>query len=305
MSSASALVKADGFINARDTTVVYIDGSARPVNGQNRAGYGVFWVDDDFRDLTTQDEVQADASCIANGGSSKATCARAEVMAMKVVLQQIVSEQLAPNLTIIIKCDNIYVVRGVNEWMNKWHRENFRDRAHADLWRDIYGDYSLVRAHVVVEHVYAHRGEFGNEIADQLAKGTMTIEQAMTVKDTTGVGGSSSTHRQPHNTSKQPLAVTTQPTPSSRQLPIRPATTTIRPATTVARPPMVKAPTTADRFGQWLMTNQAVTTTTSEVQHGQQLKAAGQKGGITFYHTGTVLPQGPWWQQMWTAYKQQ
>lgn len=364
-------------VELTDTTIVYIDGSQRQVNGRPRAGYGIFWCDADFSDLTTSDIVDGstttnnDNSC--STGNNSATCARAEVMAMRVVLQQ-VAENVAANVLVIIKCDNIYVVRGVNEWMAGWHTKGYVGRAHADLWRLIHHYYSLVSSHVRVQHVYAHRGEFGNEMADQLAKGEITPEeaakQALPVTSVASVSHQLSSvtlnstvdsKSQPTVTAPSRAAIASRPSASNpvraagmapTTLPSRQSATTATVVTSTINRPAISnlasrgsassqtsyqpqtsqsnqqsqpsqlvrpsqtaqlakaitttvATSTIDKFKQWLSQTEAVDATAAEVQHGQQLKTANQKGGIIFYHTGTVLPQGLWWKEKWEAYKSQ
>lgn len=263
------------------STVVYIDGSARTVNGQPRSGYGIFWMDANFQDLVCQGELD------------DATCARAEVMAMKVVLQQIYKLIFKEDVKIhyIIRCDNIYVVRGVNEWMNKWHRENYKDRAHADLWSEIYDLYQNISQYVTVVHVYAHKGEYGNEMADKLAKGVILANQCQ-VSQTPILSSPS---------------VPVQASQCYRPTPVVQITSTAQPKqtsqTVTPLPKQVSktgSKSSIDDFYSWLGDN---TVTYVDVQHGRQLKSNKYKGGITFYNTGTILPQSNWWQEKWAEYK--
>jgi ribonuclease HI len=292
-------------------SIVYIDGSARMVNGQPRSGFGIFWLDQNMQHLTCQ------------GQLDQATCARAEVMAMKVVLQQICdlfNQQTAAN-SFIIRCDNMYVVKGVNMWMNKWHRDNYKDRAHPDLWSQIYHYYQSVKPYVTVEHVYSHKGEYGNEMADRLAKGEITV----TPNQYTVVSSpSSSTVQQPifqtssssslSSISVSSLASGPQSTVSVRKPVFMSSQST---ADTGGLTPQVPKQNTVprvvvavgkgggsnklDSFKSWLGDNDVVC---NVVQHGQQLKFDNgkTKGGIIFYNNGTVLPQGNWWANKWSEY---
>ena len=290
-------------------SIVYIDGSARPVNGQTRSGFGIYWCDSKYSNLTCQGELD------------DATCARAEVMAMKCVLEQIYDLVKNQNNKdkFIIKCDNIYVVKGVNEWMNKWQREHYVGRAHADLWRVIHDCYlSIGHGIVTVQHVYAHKGEYGNEMADKLAKGEISAQQlpTYTPSNTNANANTILTDQSsveprhinsPIVTGSTNSRTVTRPGsgPSNSLGMTRPGTDTSTLRSTVTRPVAVSSNNGSnngsklDNFKSWLNDSNV---TTVGVQHGQQLKCGQYKGGVTFYNTGTVLPQGLWWQQKWSEF---
>jgi len=143
----------------RDNSIsVYLDGSF--VKGTGRAGYACYWPE--YSQLSISDSLPPGT-----------TCARAEVCALYICLKQI--EKYSIQFPIILYSDNIYVVRGFNEWMQGWKKIDFKGKAHPDLWREIF---SLAERfpNVSVSHVSAHVGIEGNEIADKLAKGILSPE---------------------------------------------------------------------------------------------------------------------------------
>lgn len=145
---------------------VYIDGSQR----RGRCGWACFWGDNSPYNISGE---------IKDNDNS---CAKAEVYAFHKLLIEI-SQMLNQACLIGVKkitvhCDNIYVVKGVNEWMESWAKKGWKKSdggtvAHTQLWQEIRQMYNVLTGYIQIDlrHVKAHNGTYGNECADQMAKG--------------------------------------------------------------------------------------------------------------------------------------
>lgn len=74
---------------------------------------------------------------------------------------------------VIIRSDSQYVVKGCEQWLSGWKRNNWRNSSgkpvkNDDLWRELDG---LMKKHLSIkfEWVKGHAGDPANEIADKLA----------------------------------------------------------------------------------------------------------------------------------------
>lgn len=70
---------------------------------------------------------------------------------------------------------------GVQSWTAGWKLKGWKTAAgtdvkHRDLWQELDRQCSSRRGGVIWVHVRAHRGEPGNEMADQLAKKGASLE---------------------------------------------------------------------------------------------------------------------------------
>ena len=97
-----------------------------------------------------------------SGGYHSSTSNRQELIAVIKAL-----EQLKEPCNITIYSDSQYVVKIINSWMNRWIKNNFRDRANVDL---------LVRLLDISEQhqisgiwVRGHNGNIYNERCDSIA----------------------------------------------------------------------------------------------------------------------------------------
>jgi ribonuclease HI len=92
---------------------------------------------------------------------------RMEIQAVLTGLQK-----LTRPCDVTIYSDSKYVVQSINEWLDKWVKNNWRNSSgevkNKDLWEDIY---KLIQTHKVKAiHVYGHKGDHYNEMANKLAQ---------------------------------------------------------------------------------------------------------------------------------------
>ncbi|MBK1694679.1 hypothetical protein CKO09_08005 [Chromatium weissei] len=135
-----------------DCVQVFTDGACKGNPGAG--GWGVFW-----RYNGVEKEL-----C---GGEPKTTNNRMELMAVIVAL-----ETLDHSVPIELTTDSQYVSRGVNEWMQKWKRNGWRNAnrepvKNRDLWQRL--DIALIGHRVRWRWVKGHAGHAENERADRLA----------------------------------------------------------------------------------------------------------------------------------------
>lgn len=80
---------------------------------------------------------------------------------------------LKRSCSVRVFCDSLYVVKGMNEWMQAWIKNQFRTAnnkpvKNADLWQELV---EIVRSHRVSWHwVKAHAGNVHNERVDEIAR---------------------------------------------------------------------------------------------------------------------------------------
>ncbi|RCH97676.1 hypothetical protein CU097_014980 [Rhizopus azygosporus] len=139
-------------------TVVYTDGASAG-NGQvgAQAGYGVYWGDNDPRNLSRPLE------------GTRQTNQRAEATAVMRAL-----EQSAANEPLEIRTDSQYVIKAVNQWSKSWKDNGWKSSKgtpveNRDILEKIVDIIDHRKAPVEVVYVPGHSGEEGNEKADRLA----------------------------------------------------------------------------------------------------------------------------------------
>ena len=81
-------------------------------------------------------------------------------------------EKLKRRSDVVITTDSRYVQRGVNEWLQGWKQNNWRNSArkpvkNKDLWEKL--DKQLENHNVIWKWVKGHAGHRENEIVDKLA----------------------------------------------------------------------------------------------------------------------------------------
>lgn len=140
-------------------TVVYTDGASSN-NGKShaRAGYGVYWGDNDPRN----------ASVRLSG--TKQTNQRAEASAVNHALEQ--SKNGKELLEIMT--DSQYVINAATVWSKKWVEKNWKSTTGGEVQnRDLFEKMLKLiderKGEVKFTYVPGHKGVEGNEKADQLA----------------------------------------------------------------------------------------------------------------------------------------
>lgn len=145
--------------NKKSYTVVYTDGASSN-NGKNhaRAGYGVYWGDNDPRNVS------------ARLKGERQTNQRAEAMAVLHVLED-TKESDEP---LEIRTDSQYVINAATVWYKNWVKRswiatNGKEVQNRDLFEPIVNLVQNRKAEVKFTYVPGHSGFEGNEKADQLA----------------------------------------------------------------------------------------------------------------------------------------
>ena len=137
--------------------------------------------------MTKKVEIFTDGSCLGNpgpggwgallrydgvekkfsGACDETTNNRMELFAAIAAL-----EKLKRPSDVVITTDSRYVQRGVNEWLEGWKKNNWRNSArkpvkNKDLWEKL--DKQLENHNVIWKWVKGHAGHRENEIVDKLA----------------------------------------------------------------------------------------------------------------------------------------
>jgi ribonuclease HI len=80
------------------------------------------------------------------------------------------------NYEIAIISDSLITVRGINEWLQSWMKQNFKKTKNSDLWKEYLEIAWLHR--ITAQWVKGHNGHPENELCDKLAR-----EQALAFRD--------------------------------------------------------------------------------------------------------------------------
>ncbi|KAK4513471.1 uncharacterized protein ATC70_005472 [Mucor velutinosus] len=146
--------------------VVYTDGASSN-NGKHhaRAGYGVYWGDNDPRNVS------------ARLKGERQTNQRAEAMAVLHVLED-TKESDKP---LEIRTDSQYVINAVTVWYKSWVKRNWiatngKEVQNRDLFEPIVNLMKSRKTDVKFTYVPGHSGFEGNEKADQLAVAGAQLE---------------------------------------------------------------------------------------------------------------------------------
>lgn len=143
----------------KKVSVVYTDGASSN-NGKPhaRAGFGVYWGDNDSRNAS-----------VKLPGKSQ-TNQRAEASAVNHALEQ----SLNGTEPLEIRTDSRYVINAVEKWSNKWVRNgwkssNGKEVENRDLFEKMLDLKQRRKGEVTFTYVPGHQGVEGNEKADRLA----------------------------------------------------------------------------------------------------------------------------------------
>jgi len=249
---------------------IFIDGSMR----NKRCGWGVFW--GYKHPYNINDSITG----------SNATCARGEVMALYQVLLQIhnaikISPILKDNSSFDIKSDNEYVVNAYNQWLSGWisrgwTKSDGQKVSHEDLWSVIYQIKQMYGNIIHLEHVSAHIGIYGNEMADLMAKG----ETDKLVPETLF-------HPQKHNVIR---VQSPQGIPFIKDLQCK--------SEQVPKNTNLSIDSKIRELLKYLNSQGYHNSIVKEISHGIQVKNPSIAGSIIFYNNGNVYPQGSFWQSL-------
>lgn len=156
---------------------VYIDGACKG-NGmalRRKAGYGVFYGNGDKRNAAVP---------MSNADNMPRTNQRAELRALLHAIINIVNElnHNVPTRGYHIHTDSKYVIRASGVWAKKWKSNGWRTTngsvvANQDLIKRILQYLKHINKKLAnygfppvrIEYVPGHSGDYGNEMADQLA----------------------------------------------------------------------------------------------------------------------------------------
>ena len=137
--------------------------------------------------MTKKVEIFTDGSCLGNPGPGgwgallrydgvekrfSGSCDETTNNRMELFAAIAALKKLKRRSDVVITTDSRYVQRGVNEWLQGWKKNNWRNSArkpvkNKDLWERL--DKQLENHHVVWKWVKGHAGHRENEIVDKLA----------------------------------------------------------------------------------------------------------------------------------------
>lgn len=138
--------------------VVYTDGASSNNGKSNaKAGYGVYWGDNDSRNVS--ERLSGD----------RQTNQRAETMAIIRAVEQDIDSQE----TLEIRTDSQYAINALTDWSAKWQANewmsNHKEVQNRDLFEKAIDVIEKRKGKVTFTHVAGHQGIKGNEEADRLA----------------------------------------------------------------------------------------------------------------------------------------
>ncbi|KAI8393489.1 ribonuclease H-like domain-containing protein [Radiomyces spectabilis] len=146
-------------VDSTDAVVVYTDG-ATAGNGRAgaRAGYGVYWGEQDPRNVSERLP------------GPRQTNQRAEITAVISALEQAQHERKPLH----IKTDSMYVINAATSWSKSWIKNNWKTSTgkpveNRDLLERLLHLVDSRAGKTEFIHVRGHSGHHGNERADQLA----------------------------------------------------------------------------------------------------------------------------------------
>lgn len=163
-TSAIISTPAPSLCSSKPVTVVYTDGASRN-NGKPgaRAGYGVFYGDDDPRNVS-----------IRLPATDKQTNQRAELSAIKHALKNAAAGN---GENIHIHTDSKYSLQAFTNWGDTWEKNNYKNSTGQDVMnqdlikegRQLIKQVKAQGGSVEISYVKAHADNHGNNMADKLA----------------------------------------------------------------------------------------------------------------------------------------
>ena len=131
---------------------VYTDGACRGNPGPGGWGALLQW-----KDKTKQ----------LSGAEADSTNNRMELMAAIIAL-----ESLKRSCNVMLYTDSEYLKRGITEWLAQWKQRGWKTAnkkpvKNSDLWQRL--EKAVARHEIEWRWVKGHSGDYGNELADQLA----------------------------------------------------------------------------------------------------------------------------------------
>ena len=139
------------------------------------SGYGVFYGDGDERNVAVP---------LSSVDDIPGTNQRAELHALDHAVSNIADflDEYNPDKEYVIHTDSQYVIKATTVWIKKWKSRGWttsygKSVANQDLIKRIFSNLNRVNKEledngfsaVKLEHVAGHSGDYGNEMADQLA----------------------------------------------------------------------------------------------------------------------------------------
>ena len=100
---------------------------------------------------------------IIKGGDDLTTNNKMELLAVIEALKQ-----LKEPCKINLYSDSTYVLKGIEEWLDKWVKKNFKNVKNKEMWQKLY---KLKQNHIIKTNwIKGHSGHKENEICDKIAK---------------------------------------------------------------------------------------------------------------------------------------
>ena len=151
-----------------ESITIYTDGACKSNGYSNaKAGYGVFFGDNDIRNVSIALK------------DSKKTNQVAELMAILVAIESVMDE----GKNIIIKTDSMYSINCITKWAINWEKNDWKKSdgkviENLELIKKIYNYYKI--HNITFHHIRSHMKEpdvkdikymdwYGNMMADKLA----------------------------------------------------------------------------------------------------------------------------------------
>lgn len=192
--------------NKRLGMVIYTDGGARPSRGV--AGYGIHGYVYDLDEITDKPARSRDAFSVIGYVSPDPDTKKyptnefVKPLSYVDVIAPFAEQELTNNYAeisavlkalsyakdvekLVIHSDSDTTVKGINLWMEKWAANGWTNSQgktvlNLELWKSVRELWSTL-TNVTIQHIEAHAGYLGNEIADELAGKAIIATRKQTV----------------------------------------------------------------------------------------------------------------------------